>query len=249
MSIIKVKKLSFEYDRIILNKISFDVDEGLFISLLGINGAGKSTLLKNLNRLLKPSEGKILIDGEDLFSIKKKELAQKMAYVNQYNTAGVNTVFDNILVGRCPHIRNDACSNDYEIVEEIIKAMKLEKYALRNTDTLSGGEFQKVVMARALAQEPKILLLDEPTSNLDIKNQLDVLNLVKDYCTTRHISVIMSIHDINLALKFSDRYLLLKDGIIKDYGDNSIINTENIKSVYDIDAEIISHRGRKILIT
>lgn len=172
-----------------------------------------------------------------------------MAYVNQYNTAGVNTVFDNILVGRCPHIRNDACSNDYEIVEEIIKAMKLEKYALRNTDTLSGGEFQKVVMARALAQEPKILLLDEPTSNLDIKNQLDVLNLVKDYCTTRHISVIMSIHDINLALKFSDRYLLLKDGIIKDYGDNSIINTENIKSVYDIDAEIISHRGRKILIT
>lgn len=249
MSLIKVKKLSFEYDRVILNKISFDVDEGLFISLLGINGAGKSTLLKNLNRLLKPSDGTILIDGEDIFSIKKKELAQKMAYVNQYNTAGVNTVFDNILVGRCPHIKSNASSYDFKIVEDIIKAMKLEKYALRNTDTLSGGEFQKVVLARALAQEPKILLLDEPTSNLDVKNQLDVLNLVKKYCTDKHISVIMSIHDINLALKFSDRYLLLKDGVIKEYGDDSIINTENIKSVYDIDAEIITYKDRKIIIT
>lgn len=249
MALIKVNRLTFKYDRVILDKISFDVDKGRFISLLGINGAGKSTLLKNMNRLLKPTEGSILIDGEDLFTMKKKELAQKMAYVSQYNIAGVNTVFDNILVGRCPHIVRDACKKDYEVVEDIIKALKLEDYTLRNTDTLSGGEFQKVVLARALAQEPKVLLLDEPTSNLDLKNQLDVLELVKSYCQEKNISVLVSIHDINLALKFSDRFILLKDGQIKDYGDSDIINCENIKSVYGIDADIITHKGRKILIT
>lgn len=249
MSLISVNKLLFKYDRVILDKISFDVDNGQFISLLGINGAGKSTLLKNLNRLLTPNDGTILLDGEDLLTIKKKELAQKMAYVSQYNIAGVNTVYDNILVGRCPHINNDACKKDYEVVEEIIETMDLKKYALRNTDTLSGGEFQKVVLARALAQEPKVLLLDEPTSNLDLKNQINVLNLVKDYCKNKKISVIMSVHDINLALKFSDKFLLLKDGYIKDYGDDSVINAENIKTVYDIDVDILSHKGRKIIVT
>lgn len=248
MSLLKVENLGFGYEKNILKNINFAIDKVNFISLLGVNGAGKSTLLKNINRLLKPQEGVIYIDGKKLVDIKNKELARKIAYVSQYNSPTQNTVFDTVLAGRAPHIKGNPCKSDYKVVEEILEKMALKDYALRYTSTLSGGEYQRVVLARALAQEPKLLLLDEPTSNLDIKNQIDVMKMVKEFSQEKGVSVIISIHDINLSLQFSNNFIMLKDGEIHALGNSDIINSENIKKVYGIDVEILEYNNRKILV-
>lgn len=249
MSLISVKNISFKYEKEnILDDLSFDIEYGNFISLLGINGSGKSTLLKNINKILKPSSGKIYVNGKELSSIKGRDLAKNISTVNQYNDALRNTVYDMILVGRVPHMQNGASKEDYKKVEQIIQKLELEKYALRNANTLSGGEFQKVVLARALAQEPKVLLLDEPTSNLDIKNQIEVMRLVSDYCKEKKIAVIVSIHDLNLALRFADKFLLLKKGKIYDYGGIEVINNKAIVDVYGIETQIINHNNRKLVV-
>ena len=145
-------------------------------------------------------------------------------------------------------MERDASQRDYEIVETILTRLGLESYALRDVDTLSGGEYQKVVLARALAQQPKALLLDEPTSNLDIKNQVSVMKLVREYCEEKKIAVIVSIHDLNLALRYSDKFLMLKDGAIYAYGDASVITRESIRDVYRLDVEVIRHGNRKFII-
>lgn len=248
MSVIKIDRLSFKYDKEILKNISVDIEAGAFVSLLGINGAGKSTLLKNLNQILSPYKGTIYIRGENLKHMKRSQLAKKMAYVSQQNEAPQNTVFDSILIGRVPYIKGKATKEDYAMVQEIIGRLNLNDYAMREATSLSGGEFQKVVLARALAQEPEILLLDEPTSNLDIRNQVDVMKLMKQYCKDKQISVIVSIHDMNLSLQFSDKYLMLKDGEVFKYGSKEIITRENIRTVYGLDVDILKYKNRKIVI-
>ncbi len=248
MSLIKVDDISFKYNKYILKDISFDVEKASFISLLGINGAGKSTLLKQLVKLLKPESGIIYIGGRDIRHISHNNMAKQIAYVSQYNFPVKNTVYDTILIGRLPYISSNAAKEDYAKVEEIIEKLELYDYALRDASTLSGGEFQKVILARALAQEPKILLLDEPTSSLDIKNQVTVMRLVKEYCTEKHISVIVSIHDINLAIGYSDKFIMLKDGRIHSYGDESILTAEAIKEVYKLDVEVIYHNKRTVIL-
>ena len=248
MSVIKIDRLSFKYDKEILKNISVDIEAGAFVSLLGINGAGKSTLLKNLNQILSPYKGTIYIRGENLKHMKRSQLAKKMAYVSQQNEAPQNTVFDSILIGRVPYIKGKATKEDYVIVQEIIGRLNLNDYAMREATSLSGGEFQKVVLARALAQEPEILLLDEPTSNLDIRNQVEVMKLMKQYCKDKQISVIVSIHDMNLSLQFSDKYLMLKDGEVFKYGSKEIITRENIRTVYGLDVDILKYKNRKIVI-
>ena len=248
MSAIKIDRLSFKYDKEILKNISVDIEAGAFVSLLGINGAGKSTLLKNLNQILSPYKGTIYIRGENLKHMKRSQLAKKMAYVSQQNEAPQNTVFDSILIGRVPYIKGKATKEDYAMVQEIIGRLNLNDYAMREATSLSGGEFQKVVLARALAQEPEILLLDEPTSNLDIRNQVEVMKLMKQYCKDKQISVIVSIHDMNLSLQFSDKYLMLKDGEIFKYGAKEIITKENIRTVYGLDVDILKYKNRKIVI-
>lgn len=248
MSAIKIDRLSFKYDKEILKNISVDIEAGAFVSLLGINGAGKSTLLKNLNQILSPYKGTIYIRGENLKHMKRSQLAKKMAYVSQQNEAPQNTVFDSILIGRVPYIKGKATKEDYVIVQEIIGRLNLNDYAMREATSLSGGEFQKVVLARALAQEPEILLLDEPTSNLDIRNQVEVMKLMKQYCKDKQISVIVSIHDMNLSLQFSDKYLMLKDGEVFEYGSKEIITRENIRTVYGLDVDILKYKNRKIVI-
>jgi ABC-type cobalamin/Fe3+-siderophores transport systems, ATPase components len=248
MSVIKIDRLSFKYDKEILKNISVDIEAGAFVSLLGINGAGKSTLLKNLNQILSPYKGTIYIRGENLKHMKRSQLAKKMAYVSQQNEAPQNTVFDSILIGRVPYIKGKATKEDYAMVQEIIGRLNLNDYAMREATSLSGGEFQKVVLARALAQEPEILLLDEPTSNLDIRNQVEVMKLMKQYCKDKQISVIVSIHDMNLSLQFSDKYLMLKDGEVFKYGSKEIITRENIRIVYGLDVDILKYKNRKIVI-
>ena len=244
MSLIKVENLAFKYDRYILRNVEFAVERGSFVSLLGINGAGKSTLLKNLDRTLKPSFGTVYLNGKNLARLRRREAAQMMACVGQYNEPIKSTVFDMILVGRVPYVKREVSKEDYRKVEEILGKLALEEYAMRDASTLSGGEFQKVVLARALAQEPEIILLDEPTS----KNQLDVMRLLKEYCREKGIAAIVSIHDINLALQFSDKFLMLKEGRVFAYGDDSVVTREAIKEVYRLDVAVQTYGNRKVII-
>jgi len=237
--ILSVKDLSFSYPgREVLRQISFSIGKGDCIGILGTNGTGKSTLLKNLNKILKPDAGVVYIGEEDIRQLSGPKLAQRIGYIAQNQQSVRSTVFDAVLLGRKPYIKWDVGQKDLGIVEDVLKAFELEEYSLRYTDELSGGELQKVAIARALAQEPKILLMDEPTSNLDMKNQMEVIDTIKEIVKTRGIAVVVTMHDLNLALRFADKFLLLKDGAVYAAGGREIITRENIKAVYDVEVAV-----------
>jgi len=206
--ILSVDGIEFSYNgRPVLRDIKFSVNRGEVLSILGNNGAGKTTLLRCINRILKPKRGTVLIDGNDLFSLSSREIARRVGYAAQRHEGGRITVFDAVLLGRKPHIGWEASEKDLEIVREVLASLSLEDLSLRYLDELSGGELQRVIIARALAQEPRVLLLDEPTSSLDLKNQYEVMKIVKDAAEERRIAVVLVMHDLNLALRFADRFL------------------------------------------
>lgn len=221
----------------ILRDISFSLDAGHCLALLGNNGAGKSTLLRCLNKILVPS-GKIVICEKDLSQMRRNEIAKITAYVEQKNDAAHFTVFDSVLLGRMPYIRMEPTAEDYRIVKDVIWRLGLQEFELRAIDELSGGELQKVMLARALAQQPKVLLLDEPTSNLDIYNQHEVMKLVCEIAKTDQILAIVVIHDLNLAVQHCDRFLFIKDGEVYRYGDHSILTSKTISDVYHVNARV-----------
>ena len=179
---VEVKDVSFRYKPAgpdILHNVSFELDDGNCLAILGNNGAGKSTLLKCIDRILPAGSGTVLVDGTDVFTLGKRELARNIAYVAQNARAADMTVYDSVLLGRRPYIGWDATEHDREVVREVIDLMGIGDYELRSVAELSGGEAQKVMLARALAQEPRLLLLDEPTSNLDPRNQHEALRTVE----------------------------------------------------------------------
>lgn len=246
--LLSVNNMEFSYkDRKILNGINFTVEKGDFISILGINGSGKSTLLKCINKILSYEKGSILLNDEDIKNIDNFKIAQKIAYVPQKFSVERSTVFDAILLGRRPYITWNVSKEDIEITENVMKLLNIESYALRYINELSGGELQKVVLARALVQDPEILLLDEPTSDLDLKNQYDVMNLLKKISKDKKITPIVVLHDINLALRYSNKFILLKNGKVKCGGEDAI-NSNTIKEVYGIDAYVKDINGIKIVI-
>ncbi|HHW41666.1 MAG TPA: ABC transporter ATP-binding protein [Syntrophomonadaceae bacterium] len=233
--ILSVDGVEFSYNsRPVLRDVRFAVNRGELFSILGNNGAGKSTLLRCLNRIIRPRAGSILIEKEDLFALTRREVARQVGYVAQRHESARVTVFDAVLLGRKPHIRWDATARDLEIVREVLAVLGMEEFSLRYLDELSGGELQKVIIARALAQEPRVLLLDEPTSNLDLKNQFEVLQIVKRAARERNIAVVVVMHDLNLALRFADKFLLLKNGAVFACGGREVMTPENIAGVYGV---------------
>lgn len=232
----------------VLDKVGFEIEPGQCLAVLGNNGAGKSTLLKCINRICPIQEGSISIAGKDVYKMKSKILAQNVAYVSQKSVANNMTVFDTVLLGRKPYISWDLTNEDRHIVATIIDQLGLNKYALRNVSTLSGGEAQIVMLARALAQQPKVLLLDEPTSNLDLHNQHEVLKIIKTIANKNQICVAIVIHDLNLAIQYCDRFLLLKDANVYSDGGIETITAEAINSVYGIPVEVIEHRDTKLIV-
>ncbi|MBP2171788.1 ABC transporter ATP-binding protein [Methanococcus voltae] len=247
--IVSVDGVEFKYKcSKILENIQFNVDEGQVVSILGVNGAGKSTLLKCINRIISPKKGTIMIENNSLDTLGRLDLAKKVGYVPQRSEGNYMTVFDTLLLGRKPHIKWEVSNKDIEITERVLKLLDLEKHALRNTNELSGGELQKVIIGRALVQEPKVILLDEPTNNLDLKNQLEVMKIIKDISRTQNITSIIVMHDLNLALQYSDKFLLLKDGNIYAEGGNETINSESIEKVYGVEAGIHDVNGVKMVI-
>lgn len=247
---IETKQLSFAYKNSaqILDKISFSVGEGHFLALLRNNGAGKSTLLKCLNGILPTGAGAVLVDGEELRRIKRRQIARKMAYVEQTNEATRLTVFDVVLMGRKTYITVGPTDADIAIVERSLARLHLQEYALRYVDELSGGELQRVMIARALAQCPKILLLDEPISNLDLYNQHEVMGIAQELAQKDGITVMVVIHDLNLALRYCDRFMILSDSGIYDYGDDSVITRRMLAEVYKVNGQIMEFSGHKFVV-
>jgi iron complex transport system ATP-binding protein len=249
---LKLKDLKFSYNsHPFLEDITLKVDSGEILGLLGPNGSGKTTMLKCINKILNPDKGEVFINNRNLKSIGLREMATFLSYVPQStHSSFALTVFEMVLLGRRPYVRWKVSEYDEEIVFKMLKLVKLDSLAFRIFSELSGGEKQKVLLARALCQEPKILLLDEPTSNLDLKHQFEILKLIEGLVRDKGLSVVMAIHDLNLALRFSDKIALLKEGRIYAAGDvNRILNEENIKKVFGVKTIINNYLGKPYIIT
>jgi len=247
--ILSVNEIEFKYgSRTILDNIGFTVQKGEFLSILGNNGAGKSTLLKTLNKILVSKKGSILLAGQEVSKLSRLSIALKMAYVSQHYESTRQTVFDAVLLGRKPYIKWEATALDLALVQGILIKTGLEEFALRYLDELSGGELQKVVIARALAQEPEVLLLDEPTSNLDLKNQMEVLKTIQTAAKEKNIAVIAVMHDLNLALRFSDKFILLQDTKVFAAGGSEIMTAENITQAYGVSVSVERVQNQTIVI-
>ena len=238
----------YEKETPVLEDVCFSLEDGQCAAVLGNNGAGKSTLLKCIDRILRPQSGRVLVDGRDVFALSAQELARNVAYVAQNARSSDLTVFDTVLLGRRPYIRWTVGERDREIVLELLQRLKLEELMLRPLHQLSGGEAQKVLLARALAQEPRLLLLDEPTSNLDPRNQHEVMQLVRQMAREKNICVITVLHDLNLAIRYSDRFLLLKDHRVYASGGAECMTPENIEAVYHMHVHILEYRGIPVVV-
>ncbi len=249
-SIVGINKLSFKYDKAdILKHISLDVEQGSFLSILGPNGSGKTTLLKNVCNLLKPHNGSILIDEKDIEKIKYKELAQIIAVVHQGTDVQFDfSVFDVVMMGRFPYLKRfqSEGKEDVEIVENAMKSTSIWELREKSINEISGGERQRVLIARALTQQPKVLLLDEPISHLDIKYQIEILDLCKRLNKEQNITVITTLHDINMASRYSDYILLLEEGRIREMDTPEKVLTEkNIEDVYGIKVDLIKRNDNE----
>ncbi len=241
-------KYGYKSNKEVLNDISFTLEKGEFMAILGNNGVGKSTLLKCLNKILKAESGEFLMDSENITTLSTAEVAKRIAFVSQNVANTQMTVHDVVMLGRKPYMKWCFTEKDHEIVHEVMHKLNIEELRGRYLNQLSGGERQKVMLARALAQHPKLLLLDEPTSSLDIYNQYQVLQLVKDICKNEGLTAIVVIHDLNLALRFCDKFLMLKDGRVYACGDYSIMNEKTLTEVYKVQAKIADVEGHKMIV-
>ncbi|MEG1310752.1 MAG: ABC transporter ATP-binding protein [Romboutsia sp.] len=231
----------------ILNGIDIDVSNKEFVGIIGPNGSGKSTFLKCIYRILKPSGGVIKINEVSIDKLSIKETAKKMAVVSQHNNYDFDfTVQDIVLMGRSPHkkmMERDSKA-DYEIMHESLKKVGMLNFKDRIFSTLSGGEQQRIILARALSQKTSCLILDEPTNHLDIKYQLQLMNIVKNL----NIEVISAIHDLNIAAMYCDKIYVLKNGEIVNYGTpRDVLTKELIKEVYEVDAKIYEDKSTGLI--
>ena len=248
---LKVKNVEFSYASVpILKDICIELAASEMLGVVGPNGAGKSTLLRCIDRILKPQRGSILLDEREIKKMSMLELAKKLGYIPQ-STFQVfpATVFDTVLLGRRPHVGWRSGEKDRKKVLKALQMLNIEKFAMRDINELSGGQQQKVFIARALTQEPDVLLFDEPTSNLDIKHQLEVMEIIKSIVREKEISAIMAIHDLNLASRYADRIIMMNDGEIFSAGDSvSVLTPESIKQVYGVEAEVNHIHGRPYIV-
>ena len=230
----------------VLSNITLNIYGPQLISIVGPNGVGKSTLIHCINKILRPNQGAVFIDETDVGEIATKEMARIVGYVPYTSSDSFPlSVVDTIMMGRFPHSSWGSTKHDLEVVEGVLELLKIEDLALRPFNELSAGQHQKVMLARGLAQEPKILLLDEPTSNLDIKYQLEITRILRDLSHQKGIIIIMISHDINIACKYSDNMIMLKNGGIYAVGKPQDVITEfSVSDVYDVKCKVVEDNGR-----
>jgi len=226
-----------------LDGVTVEFQQGEVTAVLGPNGSGKTTLLRTISKILRPEEGAVYVGERDLRELKEGELAKLMGYMPQ----GVESrfpmrVWEVVALGRKPHVAWALTPRDVQVVEEAMKLAGVERLADRYLHELSGGERQKVMLARVLAQEPKVLLLDEPTSHLDLRYQIEVLKLVRLITKERGLVTIASLHDINLALRFADKAVLMKDGLVYAIGKpEDVLTPENVVEVFNVKAALVKN--------
>jgi len=250
--IVDIIKLDFGYNPEVpvLKDINVTLDKPEFVCIMGPNGVGKSTLIHCMNRILKFTNGTIMIGGNDTKGMKLKELSSYMGYVPASSEDSFPlTVVDTIMVGLQNDFKFGTNDDDLKRVYETLRMMKIEHLAMRNFNELSAGQHQKVMLARGLVRTPKIVLLDEPTSNLDIKHQIDVTKTLSMLPKLKGMLVIMISHDINITAKFADRIIMLSGGgIYADGTPSEVLTKENIRTVYGVDADVIDVNGRPHII-
>ena len=246
-----VDNLSFRYSKFsrpVLNGASLDLKEGEIGILLGKNGCGKTTLFKNILGIHKPAGGSLSFDDQNLLKLSRQDRARRIAYVPQDIRFGALTVFDSILLGRISYFGLKAGDSDYKAVEQILMDMQLEEFAFRNVDELSGGERQKIAIARAMAQEPKMMIFDEPTGNLDMANEQLIIREARRLAKEKNISILSSLHDLNQAMAFGDKFFFMKDGVVKYAGGREIITPEVIRDIFDITVQIREIDGQTVVL-
>ncbi|MCK5542528.1 MAG: ABC transporter ATP-binding protein [Desulfobacterales bacterium] len=238
---LQVGNLSFNYGKTcVLKDINLNVKKGEIISVLGPNGVGKTTLLKCLLGMIKPCSGFIEMDEMDILKMSSTHRARLIGYVPQaFPSKFPMTVFDAVLMGRKPYVRFVPSENDLEVVSQVLMSMNLNHLGLKDFDRISGGQKQKVLIARAIAQEPNYLVLDEPSSNLDVRHQLEVMDMLRKLAQKENIGIIMAMHSLNLASRFSDRIAMLKSGCMVCNGTPlEVMTPKIIETVYKIEANI-----------
>jgi iron complex transport system ATP-binding protein len=247
---ITIEGLIFSYGKTkILDGIDLAVAGREVLSLVGPNGCGKTTLIKCISGILRP-RGRVFLGERAVASMTRREVARYIGYVPQSTTSVLTTtVFDAVLMGRRPRMGWTVSDEDLDRVVEVMKLLHVEEFALRDFLELSGGQKQRVLIARALAQEPEVLLMDEPTSNLDIRHQLEVMETLRSLVKRTGVSAILAIHDLNLAARYSDTLVMLKDGKVHARGDPfALLTEENIRTIFGVEAAVIRNLDRPYVV-
>ena len=248
---ISVDSVSQKYgSHAVLKNISFEAKSGEVLALLGPNGSGKSTLIKTIADILTPAGGSITIDGADVQKIDRIDRAKMIGYVPQYfHYTPFTTVLDTVLIGRRPYMSWSVSDDDLAAVDQAMATMNITDLSDRFVNELSGGQRQRVFIARALAQDPNFFLFDEPTSSLDLRHQLETVSTMRDIVRKDNSGMIIALNDLNLALRYTDKVLLLKDGEMYDHGAPAdVLTPKSLRDVYGVDAEFVENaQGRFIL--
>ena len=244
---IDIENLVFGYnEKIILNDISLQIQDCKLTCVLGPNGVGKSTLMYCINKLQKLNSGKISFDGTDLAEVKMKDMAKLFSFVpHSEDDVFSMSVFDTVLMGRHPHSGFSMTQKDLDIAAENIRLLGVEELSMRRFDELSAGQHQRVMIARGLTQEPKVLMLDEPTANLDVKYQMLVMKMLRDITRLKNITVLVICHDLNVTSLFADDIILLSGGKVYAQGTSEeVLTAENVEHVYGVKCEVTTVQGR-----
>ncbi len=247
---LEIKDLYFRYSGrspMVLQGTDLTLQDGEIGVLLGRNGSGKTTLFKNILGIRKPERGEIRFDGEDLLRMSRRERARRIAYVPQNIQFGALSVYDTVMMGRISYFGFRSGTDDAAAVRRILEDMRITDFAARNVEELSGGEQQKVAIARALAQEPRLLVFDEPTGNLDLANEQLILSEARRVAREKGISILTSLHDFNQALELGDRFFFIKEGRICHTGGAETVTEEVIREVFDAEVKILDVEGQKIV--
>jgi iron complex transport system ATP-binding protein len=253
MGQISINNLNHSYGQTqVLKGISIDFNDDRFITVVGPNGSGKTTFIKKLLRNYSLNKKTIYLDQKDIVTYSSKNYATKVAAVPQNTDIRYDfTVEEIVLMGRTPYVERfkGETSNDHAIVNRVLEETDLLPLKNRSFLTLSGGEKQRVIIARALAQEPEVLILDEPINHLDISHKVKIMKLIKKLSVEKEIVVITILHDLNFSLKYSNQCILLKDGKIYNNGHpNDVLTKKNISDVYDVNVEILEYNNHEKLI-